>query len=188
MKKTAKGEYGYLAFQKKWTIIRTVIYFALSISIFVIGIITTGDRKNLLTIVAVLGCLPASKSLVNAIMFARASGCSVSLKEKIDELNGDFFELYDLYMTSYKQNFPISHLVIAEKTIVCMCENGKIDVNAAQNHIEDHLKQDGHKNLTVKVYSDTDKYLTRLEQLKELETTPLPKQDEILEMFISISL
>lgn len=188
MKKIAKGEYGYLSAQKKWTIIRTVIYFALSIAIFVIGIITTGDRKNLLTIVAVLGCLPASKSLVNAIMFAKASGCSAQLAEKIHGTGGKFYELYDLYLTSYKTNYPISHLVIAGNIIVGISEYSKIDVNAAQNHIEDHLKQDGHKNMTIKIYSDDDKYVNRLEQLMDLDVQPLPKQDEIMEMFLSISL
>ena len=75
-----KGTFNYLDTQRKYEIARTIIYFAISISIFLAGYITTGTRKNLLTVVAVLGMLPASKSLVSVIMFCRFK----SFKEKID--------------------------------------------------------------------------------------------------------
>ena len=38
-KKIAKGQYGYIAQQKKWSTARTLILFTLSLSIFIIGII-----------------------------------------------------------------------------------------------------------------------------------------------------
>ena len=65
MKKALKGNYGYIKAKRNRVIIRTIIFFAISLAIFVAGYITTGTRKNLFTIVAVLGCLPACKSLVN---------------------------------------------------------------------------------------------------------------------------
>ena len=60
-----KGTFGYLDTQKVYEIIRTVLFYSISIAIFVTGYVTTGTKKNLLTIVAVLGVLPASKSLVS---------------------------------------------------------------------------------------------------------------------------
>ena len=60
-----KGTFNYLDTQRKYEIARTIIYFAVSFSLFIAGYITTGTRKNLLTVVAVLGMLPASKSLVS---------------------------------------------------------------------------------------------------------------------------
>ena len=71
-----KGTKGYLSTQSKYEIARTVLYFAISLSLFVAGIVATGDKMNLLTIVAVLGCLPACKSAVTMIMFLRYKGCS----------------------------------------------------------------------------------------------------------------
>ena len=64
-----KGTRNYLNTQKKYEILRTVLYFSISLSLFAAGYIQTGSRGNLLSIVAVLGCLPASKSAVGAIMF-----------------------------------------------------------------------------------------------------------------------
>lgn len=190
MKRINKGEFGYIAYQKKWTIIRTVLFFVIVLAVFIIGFVTTGTRKNLLTVVAILGCLPACKSVVNVIMFLRTKGCSSSIHEKIIEIESDtkFYELYDLYLTSYKVNYQISHLVIVGNSIVGLSEEDGIDTNAAQTHIEDHLKQDGIKNLTIKIFDNADKYIERLNQLRELEFTPLKNQDSIMELLLSISL
>ena len=72
----AKGTEQYLKTQKRYEVARTVLYFGISISLFIAGYLQTKSRVNLLTVVAVLGCLPASKSAVNAIMFLRYNGCS----------------------------------------------------------------------------------------------------------------
>ena len=67
MKKIQKGNPGYLNYKKKVEIIRTIVYFAIVFAILALGIWQTGTRLNLLTVVAILGCLPASKSLVGVI-------------------------------------------------------------------------------------------------------------------------
>jgi len=193
MKRVHKGEFGYIQFERKWTIIRTCLYFAICIAVFVIGVVTTGSRKNLLTIVAVLGCLPACKSAVNSIMFFRTKGCSEALYNKIySEISikesSKLFDVFDLYMTSYKSNFDISHLTISGNTIIGITEIEKCNIAEAEKHIQEHLKQDGHKNFTVKIYDDNDKYISRLLQLEQLDITPLKIQDAVLEMLLSISL
>jgi len=198
MKRINKGEFGYIDYQKKWTLIRTILFFVIVAAVFIIGYVTTGTRKNLLTVVAILGCLPACKSVVNFIMFFRAKGCSLNTHDRIVEVenineaeednNKHFYGIYDLYMTSYKTNFPISHLVIAGSSIVGVSEDDAIDTNLIESHIVDHLKQDGIKNMTVKIFNNTDKYIERLKQLNELNPAPLKNQDSIMEMLIAISL
>ena len=71
-----KGMRDYLKTQKNYEIARTILYFAISLTLFVAGWIATGKRENLLTVVAVLGCLPACKSMVDMIMFLKHKGCS----------------------------------------------------------------------------------------------------------------
>lgn len=188
MKRIQKGEFGYIGFQRKWTLVRTILYFALCAAIFLTGYITTKTRANLLTIVAILGCLPACKSVVNVIMFYRAKGCSVEAHDAIDNIAVDIAGLYDMYMTSYKNNYQISHLAIKGNIIVGYTEDKNSDVNMAEKHIDEHLKQDGYKNMTVKIYTDITKYTERLKQLNELDASPLKNQDFILEMLLAISL
>ena len=54
---TVKGTRNYIDTQKKYEILRTILYFGLSLGLFVTGYITTKTRTNLLTVVAVVGCL-----------------------------------------------------------------------------------------------------------------------------------
>lgn len=104
-----KGAFGYLNSRKKYTALRTVLFFSISAALYIAGIITTGSNKNLLTIVAVLGCLPACKSAVNFILFLRAKGCSSALHEKVAAfVNDSMTVFYDMYFTSYQKNYPIS--------------------------------------------------------------------------------
>ena len=115
--KVTKGCFGYLKIQKKKEIIRTIFYFALSISIFLMGYVSTGSKLNLLTVVAVLGCLPASKSAVSMIMYIKAGQCSQECYEQLKPYTDGTFMLYDLYLTSYQKNFQISAMAIKNNTV-----------------------------------------------------------------------
>lgn len=173
---SVKGTKNYLKTQKNYEIIRTVIYFAISISLFVAGYIQTGRRANLLSIVAVLGCLPASKSAVGAIMFLRFRSCAEDIAAEIEEHAQGLACLYDMVFTSYKKNYVVSHLAVCGNTVCGFAEGGstlaeleEAHSNEFYKHIGDILKADGHKNVTIKIFTNLAKYTERLEQLKELE-------------------
>lgn len=169
MKSIQKGTFGYLKRKRIYVLIRTAIYFGISLSLFLAGIIATGSRKNLLTIVAVLGCLPACKSLVELIMYLKASGCSDSAKERLERAAGSLSCMYDMYFTSYKANFAISHMTVDNKTICGYTEDPKCRAHDCEEHLGVMLKQAGYKDLTIKIFTDLDKYCERLNQLSSLE-------------------
>ncbi len=166
---SVKGTKNYLDTQKKYEVIRTVTYFAISISLFAAGYIQTGRRANLLTIVAVLGCLPASKSAVGAVMFLRFKSCAGDAAEEIEGHAQGLSCLYDMVFTSYKKNYVVSHLAVCGNTVCGYAEGGAFEENEFYKHIGDILKADGHKNVTVKIFTNLDKYTERLEQMKGLE-------------------
>lgn len=185
---TPKGSFGYIQNRKRFTAVRTVLYFALSISLYVAGYVTTGSNKNLLTIVAVLGCLPSCKSAVNFIIFLRAKGCSQELRDVVKKFDTELTSFYDLYFTSYQKNYQVSHMVLRGNVLCGITESEKCDVNEAQKHLEQMLLQEGIKNMTVKIFSDRRKYIDRLSQLTELETEENKNRDEIVNLLYSISL
>jgi len=165
-----KGTKDYLNTQKKYEIIRTLLYFGISISLFAAGYIQTGRKTNLLTIVAILGCLPASKSAVGAIMFLRFRSLSHAAAEKIDACCGDLRCLYDMVFTSYQKNYVVSHMAVNGNTVCGYSEQQDFQEADFNSHIDGILKADGLKNVTVKVFTDLQKYTERLKQLQELET------------------
>lgn len=189
MKKAIKGNYGYIQAKRISVTIRTILFFAISLAIFIIGYVTTGTRKNLLTVVAVLGCLPACKSLVNMIMFFKAKGCSQTAMEKIVLHEGHLIGMYDMYFTSYQKNFAVSHMVVEDKIILAYTEDEKFDAKACKEHLSTMLKQGGSKDMTITFSDNLDKYCEQLKGLNEKnqETNP-EKDDEVRIILYDISL
>lgn len=165
-----KGARDYLKTQKIYEILRTVLYFGISLSLFVAGYIATGERINLLTVVAILGCLPASKSAVEMIMFLRYKSCNSENADVIEEHIGDLNGLFDMVFTSYDKTYQIAHIVVKGNTICGFTQDQKFEEQAFYKHLGDILKADNYKDTSIKVFKDLKKYTERLEQLKELET------------------
>lgn len=178
MKKAIKGTFGYLSNKRTQVMIRTILFFCISLALLIAGIITTGTKKNLLTIVAVLGCLPACKSLVNLVMYLKAKGCSKEVQEVISRDEGKLIGMYDMYFTSYKLNFPISHMVVEGKNICGYTEEEKFDTGACEKHLDIMLKQGGFKDMTIKIFKDLPRYSERLKQLNALEHEKTPERDD----------
>lgn len=195
-RKIAKGQYGYLKKQKIWSTARTLILFALSLSIFAIGVKSTGSKENLLTVVAILGCLPAGRSAVNMIMFWRAQGCSEEARAKISAASGGIIQLYDMFFTSYTKNYPVSHMVIQNHVVCGYGEGPKADSQGCEKHLDTYLKQGGCKGVTVKIFVDLEKYCEGLGNLKRQaageplreEGHPTKEEQEILDNLLSIAL
>lgn len=189
MTRAVKGNFGYLRAKRLTVLIRTVIFFAISLALFAAGYITTGKKENLLTIVAVLGCLPACKSMVNTIMLFRASGCSSQAREAIYPLEGRLIGMYDMYFTSYQKNFAISHMVVDGKIILGYTETPSCDLSACQEHLQTMLRQGGFKDMTITISGQLSKYCEQLKNLNQMTPGGSPeKDDEVRVVLYDISL
>lgn len=182
-----KGTKNYINSQKKYEIIRTLLYFGISVSLFIAGYLATKTKVNYLTVIAVVGCLPASKSLIGAIMFLRYKSCSQEVCRRLESVTYELNELYDMVFTSYDKNFNVAHMVIAGNTVCGYTESDKFDDKAFQTHIMNVLKLDGHKNVTVKIFTDLNKYIDRIVQLNESESDT-SNSIAIAETFKSVAL
>ncbi len=65
--KIEKGQPGYLRVQKTRYLLWAVVEFAVVAAVFILGYVQTGKKENLFTVVAIVGCLPAAKMLVEFI-------------------------------------------------------------------------------------------------------------------------
>lgn len=183
-----KGKSDYLDTQKKYEIIRTCLYYFMSISLFVVGWITTGERLNLLSVAAALGALPACKSTVDMIMFLKFKSISKSDMDAIEENIGDLEGMYDCVFTSYDKNYQVDHLVIKDHTLCGYSAHEKTDANLCQEHLTKTLMHSGYKGLTIKIFKDLTKYTYRLKQLNELESDDTEFRSAVFETLKSISL
>ena len=163
-----KGTRGYLKTQSRYELTRTILYFGISASLFIAGILATGNRMNLLTIVAVLGCLPACKSAIDAFMFLRYKGCTEENADQINAHMDGLQGLYDRIFTSYEINYQVAHMAIRGNTLCGFTQDEKFQEQKFYTHITNLLKKDGFKDVSVKIFLDLDKYTAMLDQMKAL--------------------
>lgn len=182
-----KGTKHYINTQKKYVVARTLLLFALSISLYAIGYVTTHTNKNLLTIVAVLGCLPASKSAVEMIMFLRFKSSQDEITDTIEKHTGNLPCIYDLVLTTYEKTFFVDHIALCGNTLCGFSSSDKTDSDLCEKHLTSTLKLDGYKTVSVKIFKDLKKYTERLEQLQRLEAEDTGC-DDILASVLSVSL
>ena len=152
--KCTKGEFLYFQKKKKVEIAKTVIMFGLSAALYLAGYIATGSNKNYLTIFAILGILPASKSTVSMIMYLKAKGCSAKVHEALVEKIGEDTGAYNLYFTSYDKNFDMSHVFAKGMTVIGFTENVKVQESDFEEHIKTVLNRDGISSVNIKLYKD----------------------------------
>ena len=165
----AKGQRNYLDTQKKYEIIKTLVFFALPLAIYIMGYVSTGSNANYLTVVAVVGFLPACKSLVQMIMYLRYKSCPGALAERIEESKGILADIYDCVFTAYQDTFKVDHLVVCGNTVCGITTDKAFKDKEFQAHLDKIFKADNIKNVTIKVFTDESKYIERLRQLQELE-------------------
>lgn len=194
-RKIQKGQYGYLKSQRKIEIRRTVLFFGISFALFFTGLFFTGTNKNLLTIVAVLGMLPASKSAVSMIMFLRFPSGSVELYEETKIHAKSLPAIYDFVITSREKSFPLSSMVYKDRMLYGFCERKGENKKELESYLKEMLDSNHYKSVNVKIFDDFPKYLKRLDSLKSQEKGQKKEEDSntkegknVLALLLSLSI
>ena len=153
MKRIEKGTPGYLDYKKKVEIIRTVIYFLL-VAAILHWLRTDKTRSNLLTVVAILGCLPAAKALVGVITRFPYASVDQKLVHEVDTKAPHTTRVYDLVLTTREKIMPVECVVISNGTVFGYTDSKKVDLNVLSKHIRDMMTQNRLSYSTVKFYQD----------------------------------
>lgn len=186
-KKHIQGDYEYYN-EKKWHVILwTILCFAISLAIYAGGYLTTGSNKNLLTIVAVLGLLPASKSAVSMILYLRYHGCSAENYELLkDKLDG-FLHGYGFVFTTYQKNYEAAACTVKNGYICGYLTNHSDSARDLEEHINGLAKQNGLK-ATVVMYTKPEDFIKRLDVLREKEAENEDGDRKLYKLLCEISL
>ena len=165
-----KGTYQYLKKAPVWQGLITIVLLMLPAGLFFIGYSITKDVKNLFTVAAVVGMLPAAKSIVSFIMFLRAEKwtCPQELHDFASKLTGENFKVgYDYYMTSYSVNYPIYCAAVGKTSLIGYLVNDKVSDNDCESYLKEYLKKNEINGITVKIFKDEEKFKNRLETLSQ---------------------
>ena len=190
MKRVKKGQFGYIRYRRILHLIMAAVLFAMAVALYLAGIKATGDNKNLLTVVAILGCLPASQSLVTAILGFRAKCCDKELYTKIEKkLESNMVSIYDLYFTTYDKNYPVSHIVMKNNCLCGLMESSKHSGQELEKYLEETFTKNGIKGVSIKIFekSMSEKYLNRLDELKKIEYSKSVMEEDTIRLLFDIS-
>lgn len=184
MKKIYKGSYGYTQNHKMHQALKTFIYFALPLSLVAIGLLSTNEKLNLLTVIGMCGSIPACKEAVNLILFLPRKSMKPELYEKIQPHVAALVHLYELVLTTYEKNYQIDSLIVCGSYVVGYSVNPELDAKSAENHIRKVLKDNGLRQ-NVKIFTDLKHYLDRVDTLSsrtEKENIPFTPDERYPEL------
>lgn len=162
--KVQKGDFGYIQWQKKQRILVTLELFFIPLVAFVIGVLVTGTRNNLITVIAVVGCLPACRSLVGVIVMWMQKPMEEELYQEIRQHQKELTMAYELVVTTYEKNAFLDAVAICGNKVAAYSSRMKESPEYIEQHIRKILKQNGYKT-EVKVFKEKRAYLDRLDHL-----------------------
>ena len=166
MKKTEKGNYGYIKYEKAKRTLITAIMFAIPLIIFFTGLQQTGTRKNLFTLVAILGILPAAKVAVGWIMMMMQKSGDKNAVEETEKRVGELTRAYELVVSAYEGTMPLDALVICGDQVVCYSSHGQKDkFEFMEKHMAKILNANRYYSTKVKIFSELKPYMDRVERL-----------------------
>lgn len=159
-----KGSYGYMDRYKKRVFLISCFLLLLSISVFLLGVLSTGTKKNYLSIIAVVGVLPAAKFVVYFIISCKFKMLTLSEYEKIKDLS--LHQLYDLFYTTAELNIMINACSTSEEKVIVYTKDNKLDKKRASCLLKENVKSElGLRELIVMICDDLDEYLRELSSL-----------------------
>lgn len=187
-KRVTKGSFGYLKGKRTETILWTLLLFVVSATLFIAGIVATGSKENLLTIVAILGILPAARSLVNCIMYCKSKPCSLQWYEAHKDFIGQFtYGYYDFVFTTSERAYNVPVLVIKEGNICGLTFDTRKPVKELEKHIQSCLKKEK-RSANIVIFDKEEEFLKRIEQMTQLEDKEQNKDADRARILFEISL
>lgn len=166
--KVKKGEAGYIQAQKRKYLFYSVVEFTIVIAFVLFGIFKTGSRLNGFTIVGIVGCLPASKMLVEYITMMPHKGIAANLSQEIIEKASLLTVAFDLIITGNEKVMPVQAFVISGNTICGYTTSEKTDEAMLAKYLKQLLSKNGYDKVTVKIFHDYRAFITRAEGLNNM--------------------
>lgn len=166
--KINKGDAGYIDSRKKRVILKTVLQFGIVAALVALGYWQTGTKLNMLTLVAVLGCLPASKALVEVITIFPFKSINKDVAEEISQKANLLTVSFDMVLTTHEKIMQIDSVVISNNTICGYTSNPKTDLAFAAKHMKQMMYTNHFTDVSVKIFDNYTQFLTRAEGMNNI--------------------
>ncbi len=190
--KIAKGQPGYIKARKMNYLVWAAGEFAVVAALVILGYLKTGSKLNLFTVIAVVGCLPASKMLVEFITMALHKSIDPVKYAQIEEKASLITRIYDTVITGKGKVMPVDAFVIFGRTICGYAGSPKADADETARYLKEMLKNNQVEKVTVKIFSDYFAFLSRAEGMNNMATVEnggeRSREEKIKKLILSTSM
>ena len=136
-KKIKKGDFGYIHHEKIRRFLVTLLLFVIPMAAFVGAYLITGTKKNIITVIAMVGCLPACKSMVGCIVMFLQKSMDEKSYRKISEHAKDLVMSYEMYLTTYEKSTFVESFAICGNKVIGYSSR----IDGSPQFVEQHVKK-----------------------------------------------
>ena len=164
MKYIPKGQFGYIRSEKRRRAIIASGLLLIPLIVYVIGLLVTGTRQSIVTVVAIVGTLPACRAIVAFIMMVMRKPMDEAAYEEIRAHEGTLMTVYELYLTTYDKSAMVDAFAICGCTVVGLTTDPKCEIHYMEDHITKIMRANGYVT-NVTILKDRQKYIERMDSM-----------------------
>lgn len=167
-----KGMQGYVNAQMKDSRKKAIIGVVIFMSIYFIGIITTGSNKNFSTVLAVLIILPTAQVLARYVAYAKYYSISETLVDACSQLENTTV-LYEVIIVRENKSLFFEAVIIINKCVFLLVkkkDKSPNDLKGTQQIIQTLMNHKG-ITTTVFVHDDLAELVDQLEGLNAINNS-----------------
>ena len=183
-----KGRYGYIGTMKIKSGTASLALAMTAVLIYFSGLHFFPYNKTAVGIMTVVICIPAAMALVRFIMFLRFPEGKREVFELIEEKKGDVPVYYDSIITTSDKSYGVNAFIAFDGSLLGYTEYDRVDTVKLEKHLKDIFTANKYKDLNIKVFTDREKFLDRLQSLAGRKDAENARNEAILHLIGRISL
>ena len=163
-----KGEFGYLQKKRAFSLLKSFLLLAAVVVVYYSALRHYQTNKNVFTILAAVGALPAGRSVVISVMLLRARSASADVRDAVLNVKGLSRDCsgYDICLTTEEKAFSLSHAAAGNGRLAGLTEDPAMDCAMCEKYILHTLDGAGLEGYSVRIYRDLREYIRALEELE----------------------
>ena len=153
--------------EKKKRLLVTLGLFVLPAIVFIVGLVLAdGNKSNIFTVVAVVGCLPGCRAAVGFIMMVMQKPVDKAVYDAIEAKKGKLLMGYEMYITQEKSSLMIEAAAFCGEEIACYTTRAKDQkqIEDCTTYLNKIIRANGYK-CHVKIFDREKAFLERLDSL-----------------------
>lgn len=178
--KVKAGQYGFLKKQKITFIVKMLVFIAVGIAMYIVGLLTNkGDSKNICTVMAILMSLPLAKSFTELVVIFPFRDVEEERYKKVSSQCPEQAKLMTgMVITSEKKIMNLDFLVECEGNVIALAGKKEADIPYISDYLTKGVRNWGF-DYHVKVIKEEKAFLNAITSIKPVQVSDVEQKHVI---------